>query len=137
MRSMCHRRIISELELGSFPTADVTDTSYKRPVFSAAATSMAGSHTAQRRKSGDQQGTSTTPHQASVTPRTRAAPLLNASPTQLPGETSFHKRLLQLKKTWNSSKPLPAVFMSQNHLLDFPTCLKTEHCYKCTDKTPF
>ena len=94
-------------------------------------------HTLLKGASRVQQGASTSPHQPSVTPRTRAAPLLNASPMQLPGETSFHKRLLQLKKTRNSPKPLPALFRSQNHLSDLPTCLKTKHCYKRTDKTPF
>lgn len=133
---MCHRRIASELEMGLFPTVMPQIQATRDTVTSTAVTSVAGSHTAQRSQSGVQQGASTSPHQPSVTPRTRA-PLLNASPMQLPGETSFHKRLLQLKKTRNSPKPLPALFRSQNHLSDLPTCLKTKHCYKRTDKTPF
>ena len=123
--AMCHRRIASELEMGSFPTVMSQIQATRDPVISTAVTSMAGSHTAQRSQSGVQQGASTTPHQPSVTPRTRAARLLNASPMQLPGETSFHKRLFQLKKTWNSPKSLPAVFVTKPSFR-FPNLLENK-----------
>lgn len=122
---------------GYFPLKMSQIQATRDPVISMAVISMVGSHTAHQEPVRGPAGRLNNPASALSNPPNQSSATSECFTNAASRWTSFHKRLLQLKKTWNSSKPLPAVFMSQNHLLDFPTCLKTKHCYKCTDKTPF